>query len=113
MNHPTSRAHRRHNGDVWRNRQRFKMLATWYRGIVRKFEDGQESAADYWTDNNMWWARKQSSAHGNRCYCHYEKYSPKAIRERRQGLDVKANRKSLRLSSLQEEDETYWDEILG
>jgi len=78
MKHPQDRAERRFNGEVWRSRQRFKMKQTWYLG---------RKGPDYLEDNNMWWARKQSSAHGNRCMmCHYEKHSRKYKRKRRRAL---------------------------
>lgn len=79
MKHPQGRAGRRYNGEVWRDRQRRKM-ATWRR------PNGQEPA-EYWKENRTWWARKQSSAHGNRCMCHFEKRSRKEIRKRRRALD--------------------------
>lgn len=91
MKHPRSRYERRHNGIVWRNRQRFIMLNVWHSS--RYFSDD-------WTNNVMWWARKQSSAHGNRCMCHEAKRSRSEVRKRRRGLDVKAQKKTLRLSPL-------------
>lgn len=78
MKHPSSRSERRHNGNVWRNRQRFIILHVWYQSRYSPVDP---------TKNNMWWARKQSSAHGNRCCCHYEKFSRKEIRKRRRALD--------------------------
>lgn len=89
MKHPRSRSERRHNGEVWRNRQRFVMKNTWWRTL--------RSDTEWFITNNMWWGRKQISAHGNRCMCHAEKRSRKEVRKRRQGLDVKAGRKSLSL----------------
>lgn len=76
MKHPYSRAERRHNGEVWRNRQRFKMTQTWSYSRYKP---------ESWTENNMWWARKQSSGHGNRCMCHYEKRTE--VCKRRRALD--------------------------
>lgn len=81
MHHPKSRAERRHNGEVWRDRQRRKMRS-W-----RTFSREGLEPAEYWKDNRMWWARKQSSAHGNRCMCHIEKTCRKSIRKRRRALD--------------------------
>jgi len=81
MHHPQSRVERRWNGEVWRNRQRAKMKSWW------RTPNGQ-SAEEYWQDNNMWWGRKQTSGHGNRCLCHYEKFSSKEIRKRRRALDA-------------------------
>jgi hypothetical protein len=79
MKHPLSRAERRHNGDTWRNRQRFVIRNIWFN------RSGRE---DYWLDNNTWWARKRSFGHGNRCLCHYEKFDRKSIRKRRRALDM-------------------------
>ena len=79
MKHPNNRAERRHNGNTWRDRQR-AIMRTWWRPVA-------ESLEEYWKDNNMWNARKQSVAHGNRCACHFEKYSSKEIRKRRRALD--------------------------
>lgn len=76
MHHPKSRSERRFNGEVWRDRQRFKMMNCWfYRG----------DKPEWFLKNNTWWARKQSSAHGNRCMCHYEKRTE--ITKRRRALD--------------------------
>lgn len=80
MKHPKGRAQRRYNGEVWRDRQRFRMSNVWGRHI-------DEEPAEYWKSNRTWWARKQSSAHGNRCMCHYEKFCRKEIRKRRRALD--------------------------
>jgi hypothetical protein len=95
MKHPRNRSERRHNGEVWRNRQRRKMIVWW-----REYRSGSSWFKP--EDNNMWWGRKQTSAHGNRCACHYEKFSRKEVRKRRQGLDVKAGRKSVSLLSLRQ-----------
>jgi hypothetical protein len=79
MKHPRSRAERRHNGDTWRNRQRYIMTYVW---------SNRSGREDYWYDNNMWWARKQAVGHGRHCMCHYEKYCRKSIRKRRRALDM-------------------------
>lgn len=102
MNHPRSRSERRFNAEVWRNRQRRKMLDTW-----------SKHNSSWFTDNNMWWARKQSSGHGNRCMCHCEKTSRKEIRKRREGLDARGQKKTVRLCSLQEGSQTREYESLG
>jgi hypothetical protein len=75
VKHPYTRTERRSNAETWRNRQRARMF-TWY-----GYKDGRWDP----TENNMWWARKQSSAHGNRCMCHCEKQTQK--RQRRRALD--------------------------
>lgn len=101
MKHPRSRSERRHNGEVWRNRQRFIMRNCW---SIFKPEG--------FATNRMWWGRKQTVAHGNRCMCHAEKRSRKEIRKRRQGMDVKAGRKPIHLSYLQEDSQTSQHEGL-
>lgn len=91
MKHPYTRSSRRHNGEVWRNRQRFIMLNVWSIHSTNSFS---------LVDNNMWWGRKKTYGHGNRCMCHSEKRSRKDIRKRRQGLDARANRKSVQMQAL-------------
>ena len=80
MRHPHSRAERRWNAETWRAGQR-ALLKQWF-GTSRLSSPG-----DY-LGNRMWWARKQCAGHGNRCFCHYEKYSSKEIRKRRRALDA-------------------------
>lgn len=89
MKHPQGRAERRFNGEVWRNSRRFIMKNLWW--------SSRREDQEWFVTNNMWWARKQSSAHGNRCMCHYEKNSPKFVRARRNGKDVKSQRRTMQL----------------
>jgi hypothetical protein len=76
MHHPKSRSERRFNGEVWRDRQRFIMKNCWW---------SSRNDNSWFLTNVMWWARKQCSAHGNRCACHIEKITEK--RSRRRALD--------------------------
>lgn len=76
MKHPQSRAERRHNGETWRNRQRYIMVVTWSSYRTRRHDP---------TENNMWWGRKKTYGHGNRCMCHHVKRTER--RKRREALN--------------------------
>jgi len=93
MRHPTNRAERRHNGDTWRNRNRFRMTNIWT--TPRIFGEAPGGGEGYWEDNLMWWARKQMQCHSD-C-CNVWKKSTKEIRKRRNGDFWKDLRRPVRL----------------